>query len=129
MSKEEVLRGLRVKESLTGREIPADAFNVDQRRMVLEYCWAGIWGREGMGLKERSILQLGILAGLHRPNEFRSHVRLALKNGVSVEELRQACIQITAYCGIPTGTEATRIAAEVLAEAGYTFAPVPPDEL
>lgn len=96
----------------------ADDFNRDFQDMVTEYCWGGTWGRGVLTKQQRSILNLGMLAALNRPQEFKLHFRGAITNGVSLEELREILIQIAVYCGIPAGIEAFRLAREVFADLG-----------
>ncbi len=94
----------------------ADDFNRDFQRLVTEYCWGFCWNREGLDRKQRSLLNLGMLAALNRGPEFEMHFRGAFKNGLSLDELQDALIQIAVYCGIPAGVEAFKIANKVLAE-------------
>lgn len=92
----------------------ADNFNRDFQQIVTEYCWGGTWGRGVLERKNRSILNLGMLAALGKSHEFKLHFRGAINNGLSLEELREVLIQIAVYCGIPAGVEAFRNAREVL---------------
>ena len=85
--------------------------------MVTETAWA-TWARDGLARKQRSLIVLGMLAALNRPQEFELHFRGALRNGCTLDELRETLLQIAAYCGIPAGVEAFRIARRVLDEAG-----------
>lgn len=108
----QVLGEERVKKVLDG----ADDFNRDFQRLVTEYCWGFCWGRKGLNDKQRSLLNLGMLAALNRGPEFELHFRGALKNGLTKDELQDALIQIAIYCGIPAGVEAFKIANKILAE-------------
>lgn len=108
----QVLGQERVKKALDG----ADDFNRDFQHLVTEYCWGFCWGREALDHKQRSLLNLGMLAGLNRGPEFELHFRGALKNGLTVDELQDALIQIAIYCGIPAGVEAFKIANKVFDE-------------
>ena len=94
----------------------ADDFNRDFQALVTEYCWGVCWGNDVLSRKQRSLLNLGMLAALGRSHEFELHFRGALRNGCSVEELRETLTQITIYCGVPAGVESFRIARRVLAE-------------
>ncbi len=94
-----------------------DAFNDDFQRLVTEYCWGASWGRDGLSRRQRSLNVLCLLAALNRPHEFEIHFRGALRNGCTVDELRETLIQIAIYAGIPAGVEAFRIGRKVLAEA------------
>ena len=92
----------------------ADNFNREFQQIVTEYCWGGTWGRGVLERRDRSILNLGMLAALGKSQEFKLHFRGALNNGLTLEELREVLIQIAVYCGIPAGVEAFRNAREVL---------------
>ena len=88
----------------------ADAFSGSFQDLLNEYCWGVAWTDEALDLKQRSLLNLGMLAALNRMHEFETHVRGAIGNGLSEDELRSALIQIAIYCGIPAGVEAFRVA-------------------
>lgn len=94
----------------------ADAFNRDFQELVTEFCWGAGWGRAALTRRDRSLMNLGMLSALNRPDEFALHVRAAIGNGVSREELQDALIQVGIYCGVPAGVEAFRIASRVLQE-------------
>lgn len=108
----EVLGAERVRELLDG----ADEFNRPFQELVTEYCWGRAWGNEGLSRKQRSLLNIGMLAALNRAEEFKLHVKAALGNGVTLVELREALIQVAVYCDIPAGVEAFRLANAVIAE-------------
>ena len=116
--------GLNIRKEVLGEEYvdaaiaKADDFNRDFQEMVTEYCWGGSWGRGVLTKQQRSMLNLGMLAALNRPHEFKLHFLGALTNGVSLKEIREVLIQIAIYCGIPAGVEAFRIAREVFKEEG-----------
>jgi 4-carboxymuconolactone decarboxylase len=94
----------------------ADSFNRDFQELVTEYCWGAGWGRTALSRRDRSLMNLGMLSALNRPEEFALHVRAALRNGVTRDDLEDALIQVAIYCGIPAGVEAFRIASGVLRE-------------
>jgi len=104
------------EEAVRRRLDEADAFNRDFQELVTEYCWGAGWGRTALSRRDRSLMNLGMLSALNRPEEFALHVGAALKNGVTAEELQDALIQVAIYCGIPAGVEAFRIASRVLKE-------------
>ena len=116
--------GLNIRKEVLGEEYvdaasaKADDFNRDFQEMVTEYCWGGSWGRGVLTKQQRSMLNLGMLAALNRPHEFKLHFLGALTNGVSLKEIREVLIQIAVYCGVPAGVEAFRIAREVFKEEG-----------
>lgn len=88
----------------------ADDFTGPFQDLVTEYCWGAVWGREGLPFKTRSMLNLAMLAALNRPNELRTHVRGALTNGVTRDEIREIFMQVAVYAGVPAAVEAFRIA-------------------
>ena len=95
-----------------------DDFNREFQRLVTEYCWGRIWGGEALSRRQRSLNNLCMLAALNRGHEFELHFRGALRNGCSLDELRETLLQITVYCGVPAGVEAFRIARRVLRDEG-----------
>jgi 4-carboxymuconolactone decarboxylase len=94
----------------------ADDFNKPFQEIVSEYCWGLCWTDKTLTRRERSILNLGMLAALGKTHEFELHFRGALRNGLSKDELRAVLIQIAVYCGIPVGVDCFRIAKQVLAD-------------
>ena len=124
MSSEQFDKGLQIRKEVLGEEYvdaaltKADDFNRDFQKLVTEYCWGGSWGRGVISKQQRSILNLGMLAALNRPHEFKIHFKGALTNGVSLSEIREILIQISIYCGVPAAIEAFRIAREVFKEQG-----------
>ena len=85
----------------------ADAFTQPFQKLVTEWCWGEIWNRPGLDKKTRSMLNLAMLTALNRPNEVRLHVRGALNNGVSREEIQEVLLQTTVYCGVPAPSKAS----------------------
>lgn len=94
----------------------ADDFNMPFQELVTEYCWGAIWGREGLPRKTRSLLNLAMLGALNRPHELKMHVRGALRNGVTKDEIREVFMQLAIYAGVPAGVDAFRVAREAFAE-------------
>lgn len=94
----------------------SDDFSRPFQDLLNEYCWGGVWTDDGLDPKQRSLLNLGMLAALNRMHEFAIHFRGAVRNGLTDEELRAALVQIAVYCGIPAGVEAFRVAREVRAD-------------
>jgi len=82
-----------------------DDFNRDFQRLLTEYCWGETWGDETLAPRERSILNLGMIAALGKMEEFASHVRGALNNGLTPNEIRAVLTQILIYCGAPIGVD------------------------
>ena len=122
MSEETYQTGLSIRREVLGDEYVdgamanADEFNADFQRIVTEYCWGACWGRDGLSLKQRSLNNLCMLAALNRGEEFELHFRGALRNGCSLEEIRETLIQVGIYAGIPAAVGAFRIARRILAE-------------
>ena len=136
MTSDQFERGLRCRKEVLGEAYvdaslnKSDDFNRDFQTMVTEYCWGGTWGRGVLSKRDRSLLNLAMLAALNRQQEFKLHFKGALTNGLSLAELREVLIQIAVYCGIPAGVEAFRVARGVLDEEGIDTSDIPePDFL
>lgn len=112
-------KGMAVRRDVLGAEhvdramAAADAFNAPMQELVTEYCWGAVWGREGLPRKIRSMLNLAMLTALNREHEFKLHVRGALRNGVTREEISEILLQAAIYCGVPAAISAFRQAREV----------------
>ena len=94
----------------------ADDFNKPFQDMLNEYCWGNIWGDERIPAKTRSMINLGLIAGVNRMEEWELHLRGAIRNGVSRDEIQSILHQIAVYAGMPAGVECFRIARRVFAE-------------
>jgi 4-carboxymuconolactone decarboxylase len=114
------------EEYVTRAFASADSFNRHFQEVITEYCWGAVWG-EGQALsdRQRSLNNLCLLAALNRSHEFKTHFRGALRNGCTLDELRETLLQITIYAGVPAGVEAFRLAREVLDAEGITPDPSP----
>ena len=116
--------GMRVRRQVLGdayvdkASANVDDFNRDFQRIVTEYCWGEVWTRSVLTNKQRSLNNLCMIAALNRAAEFELHVRGALRNGCTPDEIRDTLIQVAIYAGIPAGVEAFRIAKKVLTEEG-----------
>jgi len=114
--------GMAVRSEVLGKEHversmqTADDFNREFQQLVTEYCWGAVWTRPGLPRKTRSMLNLAMLTILNRPHELRLHIRGALRNGVTKDEIREVFMQVTIYAGVPAGVDAFRAAREVFAE-------------
>ena len=86
--------------------------------LVTEYCWGAVWTRDGLDLPTRSLLNLVMLTALNRLHEFGVHVRGAVTNGCSRDQIREALLQTAVYCGAPAALESFRVAERVLTEMG-----------
>jgi 4-carboxymuconolactone decarboxylase len=122
MDKDRYERGLAKRRKVLGdayvdRALQnVDDFNRDFQRLLTEYCWGETWGDETLKPRERSLLNLGMIAALGKMEEFQTHVRGALNNGLSPDEIRAALTQITIYCGAPVGVDCFRVARPIIAE-------------
>lgn len=109
------------KHALAGNAVqcPAgtDDFNREFQQMVTQHCWDDIWNRPGLERRTRSMLNIAMLVALGKPHELALHLRGALNNGVSKDEIKEILLQATVYCGMPAGVDAFRIAREVFREA------------
>src|SRR6476620_11422483 len=94
----------------------AHDFNKPFPEIVSEYCWGLCWTDETLSRRERSILNLGMIAALGKMHEFELHLRGAIRNGLTKEELRAVLMQIAVYCGIPVGVDCFRVAKQVIGE-------------
>lgn len=115
-------KGLAIRRKVMGDELVdrafanATEFTEDLQQYITEVCWGGIWGRQGLAKRDRSLINLAMLTALNRSQELRGHVRGAINNGVTVEEIKEVMLQTAVYCGAPAAQEGFRIAAEVLEE-------------
>jgi 4-carboxymuconolactone decarboxylase len=120
MDKDTHDRGLVMRRKVLGDEYvdralaAANDFNRDFQRIVTQYCWGEAWGDNTLTPRERSILNLGMIAALGKMEEFATHVRGARTNGLSPNEIRAVLTQIAVYCGIPVGVDCFRVAKTVL---------------
>ena len=92
----------------------ATEFTQPLQDFVNEHAWGGVWTREGLDRKTRSLITLAALTALKCPQELKGHVRGALNNGATAEELQEVLLHASVYCGLPTAVEAFRTAAEVI---------------
>ncbi len=96
----------------------ADEFSMAMQDLTTRYCWGDIWARPGLDRRTRSMLNLAMIAALNRPHELKAHVKGALTNGVTKDEIKEVLLQVAVYAGIPAGMDSFRLAREVFAEAG-----------
>ena len=124
MDKETFEKGLAIRRHVLGADFvdnafaTADDFNRPMQELVTQYCWGEVWGRPGLDKKTRSLLNLAMLSALNRPHEIKVHVRGALVNGVTKDEIKEVFLQVAIYCGIPAGIDSVRAAKEVFKEMG-----------
>ena len=122
MDKELFEAGLQIRKQVLGAEYvdkaitAADDFNRPLQELVTEYCWGAVWSRPGLNRKMRSLINLAMLTALNRPHEVKLHLKGALKNGCSKEEIMEVLLQTAIYCGVPAAIDSFRLAREVFGE-------------
>jgi 4-carboxymuconolactone decarboxylase len=121
MNKDLFEQGLKTRRAVLGSDYVdqalqnADPFSLPLQELVTQYAWGDVWNRPGLALRDRSLLVLGMLIALNRPHELRLHLRGALNNGVTREEIREVMLQSAVYCGAPAAMDSFRVAREVFA--------------
>ena len=117
-------RGLALRRDVLGADYVdnslknANDFMMAFQQITTEWCWGYAWTRSGLDRKTRSLINLAMLTALNRSPEVKLHVRGALNNGVTVDEIKEVLLHATVYCGIPAGLDAFKAANEVLKELG-----------
>lgn len=116
-------QGLNIRKEIFGADVVerrmanAGEFGAPLQKLINQYAYGEIWGREALPRRMRSLLVLAMMCALNRPNELRIHLRGAIKNGCSKEEIREVLLQVAIYCGIPAALDAHNMAIEIFAEA------------
>jgi 4-carboxymuconolactone decarboxylase len=124
MNKEAFENGLKTRREVLGAEYVdasirnADDFNRPMQELVTEYCWNEIWNRPGLDRRTRSFLNLAMITALNRPHELKLHVRGAINNGLTKDEIKEVFLQAAIYCGVPAAIDSFRSAKEVFKEMG-----------
>lgn len=124
MDKEMYEKGLKIRKEVLGAEFvdkaiaSADDFNRPLQEIVTQYCWGEIWGRETLDKKTRSIINLAMISALNRQHEVKMHVKGAINNGLTKDEIREVLLQVAIYCGIPAGVDSFRTAKQAFEEMG-----------
>lgn len=120
MKNEKYEKGMTVRREVLGDEYvdkaihSATAFNQPLQAFLTENCWGEVWNRDGLPKQTRSLVTIAMLAALKAPTELKTHVRGALRNGCSVEEIQEVLLHSVVYCGAPAAIEAFRSAKEVI---------------
>jgi 4-carboxymuconolactone decarboxylase len=115
-------KGMAVRREVLGDEYvdrsiaAATDFSMEMQEFVTRYAWGEIWSRDGLTRAERSLINLALLSALNRGQELKAHVRGAINNGVTRDQIKEVLLQVAIYCGAPAALEAFRLAGEVLAE-------------
>ena len=114
--------GLAIRREVLGSDYvdrsiqSADDFNRPLQELITEYAWGAVWSRPGLSRQVRSMINLAMITALNRPHELELHLRGALNNGVTREEIREVLLQTAIYCGAPAALDSFRIARKVFAE-------------
>jgi len=117
-------QGLKTRRDVLGAEYvdaaiaSADDFNRPMQDLVTQYCWGDVWNRPGLDRRTRSLLNLAMLTALNRPHELKLHVKGALRNGVTKDEIREVFLHTAIYCGVPAAIDSFRSAREVFKDLG-----------
>lgn len=117
-------KGMSVRREVLGDEYVDNAikaatdFTKPLQDLVTENCWGELWTRDTISKKTRSLVTIAILAALKAPAELKLHVRGALRNGCTIEEIREVLLQATVYCGVPAGIDAFRAAKDIIEDLG-----------
>ena len=117
-------KGLKIRRAVVGDAYVdaslknADAFSQPMQELVTQYCWGDVWSRPGLDRRTRSLLNLSMIAALNRPEELAVHVRGAINNGVTKDEIQEAFLQVAVYCGMPAGLGSFKVARQVFQEMG-----------
>jgi 4-carboxymuconolactone decarboxylase len=115
-------RGLKVRREVLGdayvdRSLKSGTeFRPPMQELVTEFCWGAVWSREGLDRRTRSLVNIGMLTALNRSTELAAHVRGAVNNGATKEEIQEVLLQTAVYCGMPAGLESFRVAEKVFGE-------------
>jgi 4-carboxymuconolactone decarboxylase len=122
MPNEKYEKGLALRKQVLGKEYVeksianADDFSLPMQELSTEYCWGHVWSRPGLELRERSMINIAMISALNRPHELKLHVKAALNNGLTRDQIKEILLQVAIYCGVPAGIDSTRIAREAFAE-------------
>lgn len=115
-------QGLRVRKEVLGEEYVerslagVSEFAWPMQQFVTRFCWGDVWARPGLERRTRSLLNLVMLTALNRMHELAVHVRGAVTNGCTEQEIQEALLQAAVYCGVPAALESFRVAEDVLNE-------------
>ena len=126
---ERARQGMTVRRAVLGDEhvdravAATTAFTEPFQDFITRYAWGEIWSRPGLSRAERSIVTLTVLAALQHENELAMHVKAALRNGLSPEQIQEILLQVAVYAGVPAANRAFAVAQRALAEAAPAEAP------
>jgi 4-carboxymuconolactone decarboxylase len=115
-------KGMKVRRSVLGdahvdcARAQENDFNAPFQELITRYAWGEIWTRPGLPRKTRSLITIGMMVALNRPEELRLHLRAAKNNGVSRKDIQEVLLQTAIYCGVPAANHAFHTAEEVFRE-------------
>jgi 4-carboxymuconolactone decarboxylase len=124
LNKELFDQGLKIRREVVGDAYvdasfkAMDDFNRPMQELVTQYCWGDVWARPGLDRRSRSLMNLAMIAALNRPDELQAHIRGALNNGVTKDEIKEAFLQVAIYCGMPAGLGSFKAARAVFQDMG-----------
>ncbi|MDK2776810.1 MAG: carboxymuconolactone decarboxylase family protein [Pseudomonadota bacterium] len=124
-------KGLEIRKSVMGDDFVekafsnATSFTMPLQKLVTENCWGDVWGRDGLSKRDRSLVNLAMISVLNRQQELGGHVRGAIRNGVTVEEIREVLLQVMAYAGAPAAIDSFRTASAMLKDLGIDLDDMP----
>lgn len=117
-------KGLAIRRQVLGADYvdhalkTADDFSRPLQELVTQYCWGEIWGRPGLDRRTRSLINLAMISALNRPHEVKAHIKGALNNGLTKDDIKEVFLQVAIYCGVPAAVDSFRLAREVFQELG-----------
>ncbi|WP_432180500.1 carboxymuconolactone decarboxylase family protein [Streptomyces sp. NBC_00063] len=120
MNQELFDKGLKIRREVLGDAYVdaslknASAFAQDMQELVTQFCWGEVWSRPGLERSQRSLINLAMLTALNRNHELATHVRGALRNGLTPEEIKEVLLQSAVYVGVPAALESFRVAGKVI---------------
>lgn len=124
LNKELFDQGLKIRREVVGDAYvdasfkAMDDFNRPMQELVTQYCWGDVWARPGLDRRSRSLMNLAMIAALNRPDELQAHIRGALNNGLTKDEIKEAFLQVAIYCGMPAGLGSFKAARAVFQDMG-----------
>ncbi|QCP38429.1 carboxymuconolactone decarboxylase family protein [Acinetobacter baumannii] len=122
MLNEKFKTGLRIRKKVLGEKYvnqsieQADDFSLPLHQLVTEYCWGTVWANETLSLQQRSLINLAMISALNRPHELKLHIKGALRNGLTHEQIREVLMQVAIYCGVPAAVDSFRTARQAFKE-------------
>ena len=117
-------KGLKLRKQVLGAEYversmaSADEFSMPMQELSTEYCWGYVWTRPGLALRDRSLINIAMISALNRPHELKLHIKAAINNGLTQEEISEVLLQTAVYCGVAAGEDSFRILREAFDEQG-----------